>query len=462
MRLIAAAVTAIAMLSMAANAGAFETVSHGRFEKIALYVPKAAARQFVLLLSDSAGWNAAMDETAEALAAQGAMVAGIDVAAFEAKLHAERSACTFPDGDFENLSHHLQAEYKLPTYLTPLIAGRGEGAAMAYALAAQAPAATFGGLITLGFCPRLALRKPLCKGLDVHFRPAVPPRSLTALPSVAAPALSLLPAKALTLTWAALPAPDQACSPGTAHGFVDDVDGARWLTSVDGVPALKTAYDEVAAGNSNTLPPPPASLADLPLIEVPATVPGTRFAVLISGDGGWAGIDKKLAAALAAQGVPVAGFDSLRYFWQKRTPAGLARDIDRVVRYYAARWNRPEVLLIGYSQGADVLPFAINRLSRATRSMVRLHALLSPGQKAAFEFHVGNWLGPSGDEPILPEAVQLDAADTFCLYGAAEKDSLCPALAPAHAQVLSLAGGHHYTGDFASLATLILERVPAK
>src|SRR5207237_1436566 len=100
------------------------------------------------------------------------------------------------------------------------------------------------------------------------------------------------------------------------------------------------------------------------------------------------------------QGIPVAGFDSLRYFWSARTPDGLAADLDRVIRYYAARWRRSEVVLIGYSQGADVLPFAINRLPAATRARVRSTALLGPGQKASFEFHVTNWIGPSGDKPI--------------------------------------------------------------
>jgi len=103
--------------------------------------------------------------------------------------------------------------------------------------------------------------------------------------------------------------------------------------------------------------------------------------------------------------VPVAGFDSLRYFWGPRTPEELAADLDRVIRYYAAHWSRSEVLLVGYSQGADVLPFALNRLPAATRAKVRLTALLGPGQKASFEFHLTNWIGPSGDRPIAPEAL---------------------------------------------------------
>jgi len=442
--------------------GAAETTSHGRFDQIAVYQPEGAAQQFVMLLSGSAGWDASTAATAQTLADRGALVAGIDTAALLAKLDAERDACTFPDGDFENLSHHLQAFYKLPTYLAPIIAGQGSGASLAYALVAQAPSTTFGGLLTSGFCPQLPLHKPLCKGAGIHFKTTPPPASAALARSAvgAKPMLTLLPAAQLPVAWQALASGASACSPGTARRFVAQVGQATWVASIDGNPPLAAAYAELALHNNATVAPPPSDLADLPIVEVPVEAAGPRFAVLVSGDGGWAGIDKELGAALAARGIPVAGIDSLRYFWTPRTPAGLAGDLDRVIAYYAHHWQRSEVLLIGYSQGADVLPFAINRLAPATREKVKLHALLSLGQKAAFEFHVSNWLGPSGEEPILPEAAKLDAADTLCVYGERETDALCPELKPGHAQVQALPGGHHYDGDYAGLADLILKHAP--
>jgi type IV secretory pathway VirJ component len=356
----------------------------------------------------------------------------------------------------------LQAFYKLPTYLAPIIAGQGSGASLAYALVAQAPSTTFGGLLTSGFCPQLPLHKPLCKGAGIHFKTTPPPASAALARSAvgAKPMLTLLPAAQLPVAWQALASGASACSPGTARRFVAQVGQATWVASIDGNPPLAAAYAELALHNNATVAPPPPDLADLPIVEVPVEAAGPRFAVLVSGDGGWAGIDKELGAALAARGIPVAGIDSLRYFWTPRTPAGLAGDLDRVIAYYAHHWQRSEVLLIGYSQGADVLPFAINRLAPATREKVKLHALLSLGQKAAFEFHVSNWLGPSGEEPILPEAAKLDAADTLCVYGERETDALCPELKPGHAQVQALPGGHHYDGDYAGLADLILKHAP--
>src|SRR5262249_40440659 len=175
-------------------------------------------------------------------------------------------------------------------------------------------------------------------------------------------------------------------------------------------------------------------------------------------DGGWAGLDKEVASALAERGIPVAGVDSLRYFWKERTPAGLATDIDRIVRYYAYQWKKKRVLLIGYSQGADVLPFAINPLPAATRDLIQLNVLIGLGKEAAFEFHVSNWFSSSSGSPIKPETDKLSASDTLCLYGADDDESLCPTIGATHSRVINLAGGHHFGGDYRKLADLILNQ----
>ncbi len=85
---------------------------------------------------------------------------------------------------------------------------------------------------------------------------------------------------------------------------------------------------------------------------------------MISGDGGWAGLDRSIAKSFAARGIPVVGIDSLRYFWSEKTPDGTARDLAAIIQQYQQRWHRNAVYLLGYSFGADVLPFIVNRLPR--------------------------------------------------------------------------------------------------
>jgi type IV secretory pathway VirJ component len=426
-------------------------ISHGLFSGIQMFRPGGPTRQFVILLSDNLSPNATELQMIRTMVDAGAMVAAVPVAPFYKKLEAQDGKCTYAPGAFENLSRHLQASEQLSTYLLPMLVGSGSAAAFAYAVLAQAPAGTFAAALSVGFCPRLAFATPMCVSNALRWQ--VPPKGVTGV--------ELLPASSLTAPWSAVQAGNEAaCTADAAQSFVQRVPQASWVAASPAVPAatsaFETAYTQLAISQV-ALAPPPSQLSDLPLVEEPVKGSGTRFAVLLSGDGGWAGIDKGLAAALVAQNVPVAGLDSLRYFWKARTPEGLASDLDRMIRYYADRWKRSEVILIGYSQGADVLPFAINRLPTATRASVKLAALLGPGQKASFEFHLSNWLGPSGDKPIAPEARKLSAANTVCVYGLAEKGSLCPQLAPAHARAMPLTGGHHFGGDYDKLADLLLE-----
>jgi type IV secretory pathway VirJ component len=232
------------------------------------------------------------------------------------------------------------------------------------------------------------------------------------------------------------------------------------------------AYRKVAEAPGAVPPaPPPAagtgaavgvSVSDLPLVEVAAR--GDQrdlFAIMLSGDGGWAGLDREVADALAARGVPVVGWDSLRYFWNARTPEGASRDLDRVIRHYADAWHKSDVLLIGYSQGADTMPFMVNRLAAETRRLVKATALIAVSKEAFFEFHVTHWLGqPTGGLPTLPELQKASMGSLLCVYGGDEKDSPCLELKGEGVRKVLLPGGHHFDGDYGGVAQSILSALP--
>ena len=382
---------------------------------------------------------------------RGAMVAGIDWPKLRANLEADGDQCLFPDGDLENLSHFVQAYFHTSTYLVPMVFGVGSGAAMGYAMLAQAPRNTFAAAITLGFCPHLDLEKSLCKssGLDFSRRNH---------------GVDLLPAKSVDNPWVDLRSEtDRSCPAGAAKKFIDQVRGAATviLPAVE-PPQYIAAYEKLVALRAAAQPAPlPGTLSDLPVIEVPAQPAASQpdtFAIIMSGDGGWAGLDQDVAAALNAKGIPVVGLDSLRYFWTARTPEGLAADTDRLIRYYLAHFGKKRVLLVGYSQGADVLPFAVNRLPTATRARVALTAIMGMSEHALFEFHVSSWISDSNSGPAtLPEIDRITGMPVLCIYGADESDSLCPKLDAAKFIIVKLKGGHHFDGDYGNLARQILE-----
>lgn len=235
---------------------------------------------------------------------------------------------------------------------------------------------------------------------------------------------------------------------------------------------LRAALCALAAGCALAMPraaacaPAGADVAGLPLVEVPAA-PGAdedAFAVFVSGDGGWAELDRSVSAALAANGVPVAGLNALRYFWTPRTPDGGAADLARIVRHYAARWGKERVVLAGYSRGAGVLPFLAARLPADVRRRVALVALLGPERRVSLAFHLADWLGPWAPEGALevaPAVAGLGDMPVLCVYGTEETDSACPRLPPGRARRVAVAGGHHFGGDYAGLAREILRQISA-
>lgn len=425
-------------------------LSHGRFKDLVVYAPAQTA-SFVLLLSGDEGWNRSADALAARLAEQGAMVVGIDFKKFKAVLEADGGDCVFPDGDLENLSHFVQAYFHNSTYLAPLLIGAGSGGSMAYAVLAQAPKNTFAGALSLGFCPHLNLEKPLCKGSGLEMTHAGNGLGL-----------DLKPIKSLSNPWVTLRgAGDATCSAAASRDFVSQVHGAAIATLPQvSDQSIGASFAKLAAANSNRSIAPPAELGDLPVVEIPAkqnAAPSDAFAIMMSGDGGWAGIDQDIAAALTAKGIPVVGLDSLRYYWTARTPQGVAADTDRLIRYYLAHFGKKRVLLIGYSQGADVLPFAVNRLPAATKGVVSLMAILGMSEHALFEFHVSSWISDDNSGPeTLPEVNRISGMPVLCIYGEDEHDSLCPKLDPKKFNIVKVKGGHHFDGNYAGLADDIL------
>ncbi len=459
----------------APDAGAPTRLSHGRFKDLYIYRPAGTAASFVLFLSGDEGWNSAADRAARQLTRQGAMVAGIDWTVFKATLEADGDQCEFPDGDLENLSHFVQAYFHSPNYRPAILVGISSGAAFAYAMLAQAPRNTFAAAVTLGFCPSLDLQKPLCKGSGFE-----------SVRSAGGRGVDLLPVKNLGNPWLNLQGEtDRVCPARTAQQFISRINGAAMVTlpkvgheftaPAGWMPQFTAGYNKLASQNPTQIAPPPAGLSDLPIVEVAAqpavarsgaatpgaaasgSAPSDIFAIIMSGDGGWAGLDQDVAAALSANGIPVVGLDSLRYYWTARTPDGLAADTDRIIRYYLAHFGKQRVLLIGYSQGADVLPFAINRLPEATRARIALAVVLGMSEHALFEFHLSGWISDDNSGPAtLPEINRIAGVPVLCIYGEDEGDSLCPKLDPKRFGIVKLKGGHHFDGDYAGLARRIL------
>jgi type IV secretory pathway VirJ component len=231
---------------------------------------------------------------------------------------------------------------------------------------------------------------------------------------------------------------------------------------------LLTLATCVFAGDSleisqSRLMKPDSSLADLPLQLIPADSSGEdNLAVFLSGDGGWSSFDNGISQRLAKAGVAVIGWNSLKYFWSKRTPDGAAQDLARILRRYMTVWQKKHVLLVGYSFGADVMPFMVNRLPDDLRAAISCVALISPSHNADFEFHVTTWLGKSRNKsslPVVPEVLKLKGQHALIFYGSDEDDTITADLPGDVAKIILLKGGHHMSRDYDGIVGNILSEI---
>lgn len=207
----------------------------------------------------------------------------------------------------------------------------------------------------------------------------------------------------------------------------------------------------------------PRALRGLPLVEERAARPACTFAFIFTGDGNWAMLVRQLACELADAGVSCVGLKARTYLLRRRSPADVARHVERILRHYLAAWDADGVVLVGLSRGADILPFVARRLPGDLQARVRLLALLSAAPTTNFRFHWSDLVGfhhRPDDVPVIPELQAVRGIPILCVNGSLDAASIGPALPPGLAEYVEIEGaGHNLGRDHHLAARLILERL---
>lgn len=438
----------VAVTNVSAADGAYKRPILGR---VTVYRPAGTPRAVIILLSDQAGWSAQEQSLARRLQADGALVTGVSTTDFLRGLSGQKG-CINPNYAIIDLARDIQHRLKLPIYMKPILLGRGQGGTLAYATLAAGPSGAYRAALSAGFASFLPGHGQWCKSGTLHMiARRRQPMGWT-----------LAPSSSLPSPWIIVSRPGDA-SPSSA--YLKDANGGRPVDTVVGSDGDRR-ISQLLAPFFNA-PTPLASLSvpsDMPLSIVtdPAAPRTDSMAILYSGDGGWVGLDRDVAAELARRGIPVVGVDSLSYFWSARTPAGAAADLAPVIRAYSRQWQRPHVMLIGYSFGADVLPHIVAHLPPDVRAQVKGMAMLGLSPSADFQFHLSSWLdmGNSYAYPTVPAITRLRGLPMLCIRGQVEPDSACPSIPQGVASIVTVPGGHHFDRNAALLAQQIVGRLP--
>jgi type IV secretory pathway VirJ component len=121
-----------------------------------------------------------------------------------------------------------------------------------------------------------------------------------------------------------------------------------------------------------------------------------------------------------------------------------------LLNYYGKEWGKTKFTLIGYSQGAEMIPFIVNRLPDNIKSNIVLAVMLSPETMTDFEIHISNMLGLGSRQnklDVINEIKKMKDTPSLCIFGENEKNPVPRLLQDSPVKIALIPGDHHYKSN---------------
>ncbi len=184
----------------------------------------------------------------------------------------------------------------------------------------------------------------------------------------------------------------------------------------------------------------------------------TPLIFYISGDGGINNFSSKLSAGISQGGYQVFTLNAKNYFWGKKVPQQVADEIASFVQTRLANRKNQHWILIGYSFGADVMPFIINRLPGALKSKMSRAVFLAPSPTTDFQIRLLDMAGVNRRRSldVVTEINKMSLTRTVIIN---EKDGSgfpIDQIRVGNLEHTTIKGGHHFEGNIQSVTTTIL------
>jgi type IV secretory pathway VirJ component len=403
------------------------------------------------MISGNSGWKTSVNGFSQTFSQMNTLVIGVDILEYYKNLRQRKDDCYNVAADFVELATEVEKKYDFPDYKPPVIMGYSSGATLVYGVLAQARPGTFIGGISVGFCPNIVLTRRLCEINGLTISVDLPGKRYI-----------LKPDEILGNPWIVINGKlDKSCNYESIEDFVSKTKNAELITLPKGsigsargndfMPQWKDAFNRLIEKYEKDKPPKVNidEVRDLPIIITNSKTPDKQapIALLISGDGGWYGFEQSIADNLATRGIPTIGFDSKKYFWSRKTPEKTAADIAKALDFYCKEWGREKFILIGYSLGAEIVPFIVNRLPQEIKSRIKSTVLMSPATTTDFEIHISNMLGMGNRQNTyntIDEIIKMQNVPTLIILGDGEKTEIPGLLSNTTVIIKKIPGDHHY------------------
>jgi type IV secretory pathway VirJ component len=198
---------------------------------------------------------------------------------------------------------------------------------------------------------------------------------------------------------------------------------------------------------------------NIPVIESKATGKSGFYIIFLTGNGGWKNLAKYVTSYLNSKEVSVLAINTKKYLLSEKKPEQIACDLETLVDRYEVKWNAERVVFIGYSMGAEVLPFAVNRMGEKYIGKLEDLILIGPWQKATFKVKLADYFYEvNKGEDIYEELQKMKLKKSYVICDDNEY-SICLKDLQGVIDHEQIGGGHHFGGDYESLARLIGKRL---
>lgn len=179
----------------------------------------------------------------------------------------------------------------------------------------------------------------------------------------------------------------------------------------------------------------------------------------ISGDAGFNTFTKGFGTHLHALGYDVFALDTKAYFWNKKTPEQASLDIERYINQQLEGRKNQQVILLGFSFGADVTPFIYNRFTNDLKGKIQKIFIMGPSKSNDFQIHLDEYFGvePKGSLQVIPEINEMGTVPVMVILSDFEFAHFPykEITLGGNYQMKHIPGNHHYGNNTQMLASFI-------
>jgi type IV secretory pathway VirJ component len=196
-----------------------------------------------------------------------------------------------------------------------------------------------------------------------------------------------------------------------------------------------------------------------PVIESRSTGNSDYYVILMTGNGGWQNLVQSVTHYLNSKNVSVLAINTKKYLWAEKRPAQICCDLETLIDRYNSKWQQKKVVFIGFSMGAEVLPFAVNCMEEKYMHEINDLILIGPWQKATFKVKLEDYFYEvNKGTDIYAEILKMKTDKTYVICDN-NKYSICHKDLDGVIDHDILGGGHHFGHDYPALSKLIGKRL---